>query len=248
MEFIRIAGAIEEMEVWKASSNAASFVISFESRTGPGFQGETGFAVSWRPIDQSRSATSVPGSPFETLAEAKEACNAMAAITTMGARIDFDAKVVLRKWPSRNDRDDLKRAMRERQAKRFAQEELARRTRKVIKRARKLERLDPMGRHKLRIAVKKVRYGGKFFEALNPGGLPRKARRKTGRALKDLQSALGTLNDMQVHLRLAQDLAGANAACRKAFAIGHLTGREEAGTHDLLCKAHGAANLLKKMA
>jgi hypothetical protein len=110
MEFIRIAGPIEEMEVWKASSNAASFVISFESRSGPGFQGETGYAVSWRPIDQSRSATSVPGSPFETLAEAKEACNAMAAITSRGARIDFDAKVVLRKWPSLgNDRRNTDR-------------------------------------------------------------------------------------------------------------------------------------------
>ena len=148
----------------------------------------------------------------------------------------------------RNNGDDLKRALRERPARRFAQEELARRTRKIIKGARKLERLDPMGRHKLRIAVKKVRYGRKFFEALNPGGLRRKARRKTDRALKGLQSALGALNDMQVHLQLAQDLAGANAASRKAFAIGHLTGREEAGADDLLCKARGAGKLLKKMA
>ena len=110
MEFVRIAGPIEEMEVWNASSNAASFVISFESRSGHGFQGETGYAVSWRPTDQSRSATSVPGSPFKTLAEAKEACNAMAAITSRGARIDFDAKVVLRKWPSLgNDRRNTDR-------------------------------------------------------------------------------------------------------------------------------------------
>jgi CHAD domain-containing protein len=66
----------------------------------------------------------------------------------------------------RNNGDDLKRALCERPATRFAQEELTRRTRKIVKRARKLERL---GRHKLRIAVKKVRYGRKFFEALNPG-------------------------------------------------------------------------------
>ena len=79
MEFTRIAGPIEEMEVWNASSSGATFVISFESRSGPGFHGDTGYAVSWRPIDQSRSAVSVGGSPFETLAEAKDACNAMAA-------------------------------------------------------------------------------------------------------------------------------------------------------------------------
>ena len=60
--------------------------------------------------------------------------------------------------------------------------------------------------------------------------------------------ALGSLNDMQVHLRLAKAFAGANAASRKAFAIGHLTGREEAATDDLLCKALGARKLLKKSA
>jgi hypothetical protein len=91
MEFTRIVAPIEEMEVWKASSSAASFVISFDNRSGPGFHGETCYAVSWRPIDQSRSASSVPGSPFETLDGAKEACNAMAAILSRGARINFDA-------------------------------------------------------------------------------------------------------------------------------------------------------------
>jgi hypothetical protein len=114
MEFTRIDSSIEGMEAWNASSNAASFVISFGSRSGPGFHGDTGYAVSWRPIDQSRSALSVAGSPFETLAEAKEACNAMAAILTkggpMGARVDFDAKAVLRKWPSLgNDRRNTDR-------------------------------------------------------------------------------------------------------------------------------------------
>jgi hypothetical protein len=100
MEFTRIVSPIEGMEAWKASSDTASFVISFENRSGPGFRDETGYAVSWRPIDQTRSASSVPGSPFNTLDEAKEACNAMAAIISRGARVNFDAKVVLRKWPS----------------------------------------------------------------------------------------------------------------------------------------------------
>jgi hypothetical protein len=88
------------MEAWNASSDAASFVISYESRSGRGFHGNTGYAVSWRPIDHTRSASRVPGSPFETLDEAKEACNAMAAILTKGARVNFAVKAVLRKWPS----------------------------------------------------------------------------------------------------------------------------------------------------
>jgi hypothetical protein len=104
MQFSRVVGPSDEMEVWNASSNAASFAISCESRSGPGFHGRTGFAVSWRPIDQNRSAVGVGGSPFETLAEAKEACNAMAGLLTkagpMGAHVNFDARAVLRKWPS----------------------------------------------------------------------------------------------------------------------------------------------------
>ena len=100
MKFTRIDSSIEGMEAWNASSDAASFVISYESRNGRGFHGDTGYAVSWRPIDHTRSASGVPGSPFETLDEAKEACNAMAAILTKGARVNFVVKAVLRKWPS----------------------------------------------------------------------------------------------------------------------------------------------------
>jgi hypothetical protein len=57
-------------------------IVRDQSRSVRGFHGDTGYAVSWRPIDQSWSAASIGGSPFETLAEAKETCNAMAAILT----------------------------------------------------------------------------------------------------------------------------------------------------------------------
>jgi hypothetical protein len=104
MQFTRVVSPIEEMEVWNASSNAVSFVISYESRSGPGFHGRTGFAASWRPVDQNRSAVSLGGSPFATIGEAVEACNAMAALLTkagpMGVQVNFDAGAVLRKWPS----------------------------------------------------------------------------------------------------------------------------------------------------
>jgi hypothetical protein len=48
-------------------------------------------------FDRAGPPRGVGESPFETLAEAKEACNAMAAIRTRAAGINFDAKVVLRK-------------------------------------------------------------------------------------------------------------------------------------------------------
>ncbi len=148
----------------------------------------------------------------------------------------------------KNDTDDLRRALRERPARMFADEEVGRRTRKIIKRARKLERLDAMQRHKLRIAVKKLRYAREFFASLNPGGRRTKARHKADRALKALQNALGSLNDMRVHMDLAHDFAHASAASRKAFAIGYFTGREAASAGELLVDALAAGKSLKKAA
>ena len=77
MQFARIVSPVEDMEIWNASSNGFSFVINYESRSGLGFHERTGFVASWRPIDQNRSAVRVGGSPFQTLAEAEEACQGM---------------------------------------------------------------------------------------------------------------------------------------------------------------------------
>ena len=82
MQFARVVSPIEDMKIWNANSNGFSFVISYESHSGPGLHGRTGFVASWRPIDQNRCAVRVVGSPFKTLGEAEEACNAMLGILT----------------------------------------------------------------------------------------------------------------------------------------------------------------------
>jgi hypothetical protein len=69
--------AIEHMEAWSARSDVFSFVITHASRAGQGFRGKPGYVASWRPLDQSRGAIKIGGSPFKGLAEAEEACNAM---------------------------------------------------------------------------------------------------------------------------------------------------------------------------
>jgi triphosphatase len=144
----------------------------------------------------------------------------------------------------RNETDALTRVLRERRACAFAQEELARRVRKISKQARKLERLDWRRHHKLRIAVKKVRYGREFFATLRPDRC--KAGRKLDRALKGLQSELGTLNDMRVHLERSRDFARAGTASQKAFAIGCLTGAEESSATEVLTDALAAGKRLRK--
>ena len=72
--------AVENIDVWSASSADISFVITFASPTGPGFHGRRGFLASWRPIYSSAGAVKLTGSPFNTFADAEEACNTMLGI------------------------------------------------------------------------------------------------------------------------------------------------------------------------
>ena len=144
----------------------------------------------------------------------------------------------------RRERDPLARALRERPASAFARNELERRLRKVAKRAKKLDRLEWRKRHKLRIAVKKVRYGRDFFASVRDDS--KKAGRKLDRSLKRLQNGLGHLNDMHVHLELSRDLARPGKSAEKAFAIGRLTGLEQASASAVLADALAAGRQLRK--
>jgi hypothetical protein len=77
MQFSRVIVPAEDIQIWNASSNGFSFVISYESRGGTGLQGKPGFVASWRPLYQNRFAVKVIGSPFRTLNAAEQACEVM---------------------------------------------------------------------------------------------------------------------------------------------------------------------------
>jgi hypothetical protein len=77
MQFTRVVSPVQDMEIWNASSDGFSFVISYESPSGPGFQGPPGYVASWRSLSPNTGAVRVAGSPFETLGEAEEACSAL---------------------------------------------------------------------------------------------------------------------------------------------------------------------------
>jgi triphosphatase len=123
----------------------------------------------------------------------------------------------------------------------FAARELSRRSDKIIEKSKKLGDLDPRQRHKLRIAIKKLRYACEFFAGVYDGGKARRRRKELGATLKSLQSALGKLNDMQVHDQMARGFAkpkrGAKKKAQKAFAIGLLAGKEHAEAKTLLAAA-----------
>jgi len=52
VQFSRVFTPVEDIQVWNATSDDFSFVISFASRSGLGFRGNPGFLASWRPVDQ----------------------------------------------------------------------------------------------------------------------------------------------------------------------------------------------------
>lgn len=77
-------------------------------------------------------------------------------------------------------------------------EEFSRRWQRIRKDARQMADLNGETRHKLRIRIKKLRYGVEFFATLFPGAPARKNRKAMLDLLEGLQDVLGTLNDIEV--------------------------------------------------
>src|SRR5215207_4199867 len=103
------------------------------------------------------------------------------------------------------------RAEREAPVERFAADELRRRAKRIRKRGQHLAELAPDERHRLRIAVKKLRYAAEFFAPLYEGKGRAKRARTFRDALGELQDRLGDLNDIAVAATMAET-AGDGAA------------------------------------
>jgi triphosphatase len=77
--------------------------------------------------------------------------------------------------------------------------ELAKLRRKIKRKGAELRHLSVAQRHRLRINAKHLRYATEFFAATFPGEGRAKRRIDSLSALKDLQDALGGLNDLATH-------------------------------------------------
>ena len=144
--------------------------------------------------------------------------------------------------------DDLRRALRDQPIATAAAAEMERRRKKIVKRATRLAKLDPVQRHRMRIRAKKLRYAAEFFSVTFPGKKAARRRKDFIAALERLQDALGDLNDIAVHEGLTERLADAQEnggkrrrrAANKAFAAGRMSGREEARIASVLKDAERA--------
>jgi inorganic triphosphatase YgiF len=132
----------------------------------------------------------------------------------------------------------------------FANHEIARRHRKIVKRLKKLEEIDPRARHKLRIAIKKLRYADEFFSNLY-SDRRRERRLEQHRAiLKQLQSGLGKLNDLQIHDKMAKMIESEHRTpqkSQKSFAMGMISGRDHARVRSLMAATDKSRRRLSRM-
>ena len=147
--------------------------------------------------------------------------------------------------------DALAAARRERPAAELASEVLSARTKKILKTARRIEKLGARRRHKLRIAVKKLRYACEFFAGLYPGAKREARRKRFYKTLKTLQGLLGTLNDFEVHrgmaARIARPRKDTTTQVRKALAMGFITGQEQKQLNSCLASIDEASARLAKL-
>jgi triphosphatase len=146
--------------------------------------------------------------------------------------------------------DALRRSRRKLPAVALAREFLAKRSRKIIKKLRKLDRLDVRQRHNLRIGIKKLRYATEFFSSQYSDA--KKRRRAFAKVLEKLQSALGKLNDIQVHKVLTGKILAQKGARREerrnmSLAIVLLEVQEKRKVKPLLAAAKKAGAHLAKL-
>jgi triphosphatase len=117
----------------------------------------------------------------------------------------------------------------------MACEQLNRRWKKLVQRGKHFGTLNPLQRHKVRIAAKKLRYASEFFADVFPGKRTARRRKRFIASLKELQVCLGDLNDIVVNKRLSASFVSSptthdppDSQAWRAFTAGRFCAREEA--------------------
>jgi inorganic triphosphatase YgiF len=143
----------------------------------------------------------------------------------------------------------LKRPQGKRKIRPFAADLFERRTGKARRKAKKAGEVDAHARHKLRIAIKKLRYALYFFETLYSHDGSAKALSRYKKYLKDLQDNLGALNDIAVHQKLAIKLAAGSGGPKPelvSYAAGMIAGCERSEIQPILADVTKTARKLRR--
>jgi inorganic triphosphatase YgiF len=148
-------------------------------------------------------------------------------------------------WQSRQEAQDL--------AATVARELLAKKLKKLRKRARRLAGANAETRHEIRIAAKKLRYMSEFFKNLVTGGKQRARYKIFVRSLEKIQSSLGEIQDGATRAQFLQTMVTsmalaepASRAAITAFAAGVFTAGERPKERKLVHKAETAFGKIAK--
>jgi triphosphatase len=140
--------------------------------------------------------------------ERRAAAYVSAAVSVQSGRfrramLDLAEWIEIGPW-SLDDDKELK-ALRTRPAAEHAKKKLTRLRKRIKSTGADLRHRSVPQRHRLRIRAKRLRYATEFFAATFPGEANAKRRLESLEALKDLQDALGGLNDLAMRQALIAD-------------------------------------------
>jgi triphosphatase len=150
------------------------------------------------PQDEAIAATH---SDFEEKRAAAyaTAIDAVQSARFRAAMLDLAEWIETGAW--RRDDDEERSEARERPVAEHARKQLVRLRKRIKRKGAGLRHLSVPKRHRLRIRAKRLRYATEFFAATFPAA-GAKRRAESLSALKDLQDALGGLNDLATHRTL----------------------------------------------
>jgi CHAD domain-containing protein len=143
--------------------------------------------------------------------------------------------------------DALQRARRELPIEIYAADLLSHRCKRIRRRGRRINDLEPEQLHRLRIQIKKARYATDFFSSVYHGKKSAKQCKRVRSSLMQLQNSLGGLNDIATHKALFSDIIASRAkglteeqSRHRAFAAGLIIGNQQAQVERLRDRARKA--------
>jgi triphosphatase len=177
-------------------------------------------------------------------------CYSRAQAAVQSARFSalvLDTAEWIEAGPWSTSEDGLQRARREMPIEIFAADLLSQRCKRIRRRGRRINELDPEQLHRLRIQIKKARYATDFFSSVYHGKKSAKQSKKIRSSLMQLQNSLGGLNDIATHKALFSEIITSRArglteeqSRHRAFAAGLIIGNQQAQVEKLRDRARKA--------
>jgi triphosphatase len=163
-----------------------------------------------RPLNASHPADARLATANRDIEQSRKAAYSRVA-AAIGSDRFRSAMLDLATWIETGPWTEGKAGRREPVAKR-AKNELARLRKRIKRKGGDLRHLSESQRHRLRIRVKRLRYAAEFFAVTFPGEGSAKRRAELVSTLKDLQDALGGLNDLATRPALIAEGLGGSAS------------------------------------